>query len=225
MFGKYILEKQLLTKNELHSKGFFASFPMKLLALFLIFLFFLAGCQKKEKKAPPPPKPLLVQFKLEKFNFYAENLPDEAAQNRTAQEMADFIQSFYNSLYFNPDNFKKEANRQVAAEYFNSLALKKFQAGKIAIKSLFKIKPFLRKIMLGQGKIENLGIYQDKNTNDFIGVAEAEIKAVYLLSDGKKVELVHQGEFVLKGQTENFKIEEFKFNEKVKTHEKPKKKE
>lgn len=218
-------EKQVLIKEKFYSKGFFAVVSIKLFALLFISLVFLVGCQKREKKFFPPPKPLLVRFELEKFDFYGENLPDETAQTRTVREMAVQLQSFYNSLFFNPDNFNKEVFSQIAAEFLNPLALEKLQTEKIAVKSLFKLKPYLRKILSGEGRLKNFAVYLNKDTNDFIGVAEVEVKAVYLLEDGKKLELNHNGELVLKGQMGGLKIEEFKFKEKVRTYGKPEKKE
>lgn len=219
-----MFKKQEMFKKQFSKKRYLATFFVKFLTLFLVSLFMLAGCQKKEKKALPPPKPLSVQFELEKFNFYGEKLPDELSQNQAAKEVTRLIQSFYNSLFFNPDNFKQEALSRLAAEFFSSASLQKFQQEKIAAKSLLKLRPFLRKIVSGEGKVENLGIYQSSDNGELIGVTEVNIRAVYLLSDGKKVELVHEGELVLKGEKGNIKIEEFKFKERAKTYEKPKKK-
>lgn len=198
--------------------GFSGRFFLKFRALLVVALLLFSGCQKEEKVALTP-KPVSVEFKLLDFKFYGEKLPGEKVQTQMAEKITAMLQSFYNSLYFTPGNLSESSLSQISARFFSPSALTEFQEKKTAAKVLISLKPYLRKVISGDGQIKALSIYLNSKSSESIGVAEVEVKGWYLLLDGKKVEINHQAKLVFKGKMEDLKVEEFNFKESLKTYE------
>ncbi len=218
---KMMLEEKRIKEGSPSKSLNFQFFLGSFLTLLFAALFLFSGCEK-EKKGVLAPKPLLVSFKLLKVKFSGEKIPERKVQNRLTGEIVDLTQSYYNSLYFTPQNFNQKAVSQLAARFFNPSALADFQK-KAAFKGLIRLRPYLQKILSGKGEIKNLAVYFNKQTSEIIAVAEVKVKALYLLTDKKKVELNHQGKLVFKGEQEKLRVEEFDFQERLKTYEPEKK--